>query len=74
MSFIAFILFVLCYFNLFCRYLSKYDAKKRKKFEVVDQKVWDCSCLSKPTKKKFQQAWHSPCLWRHGRATSTQKK
>ena len=30
MSFIAFILFVLCYFNLFCRYLSKHDAKKGK--------------------------------------------
>ena len=31
MSFIAFILFVLCYFNLFCRYLSKFDAKKRER-------------------------------------------
>jgi len=35
-SFIAFILFVLCYFNLLCRYLSKYDAKKQKKIEAVD--------------------------------------
>ena len=37
-SLIASILFVLCCFNLFCRYLSKYDAKKRKLFEAVDQK------------------------------------
>jgi len=33
MSLIAFILFVLCCFNLFCRYLSKYDAKKMNKIE-----------------------------------------
>jgi len=38
MNFIAFILFVLCCFNLFCRYLSNYDAKKQFFFEVIDQK------------------------------------
>ena len=32
-DFITFILFVLCYFNLFCRYLSKHDSKKKKKRE-----------------------------------------
>jgi len=44
-SFIVFILFVLCYFNLFCRYLSKYDTKKRNYFEAIDQKQWgDRAC------------------------------
>jgi len=28
-SFIAFILFVLCYFNLFCKYFVQDDAKKK---------------------------------------------
>jgi len=32
------VLLLLFCFNLFCRYLSKYDAKKRKNFDAVDQK------------------------------------
>ena len=39
-SFIAFIWFVLCYFNLFCRYTIQILCEKmEKKLEPVDQKV-----------------------------------
>jgi len=65
-SFIAFILFVLCYFKLFCRYLSNDDMKKRKKIEFVEHKGWHNPCswwhgratVQHPKTAKWQRGRH----------------
>ena len=62
-SLIAFILFVLCCFNLFCRYLSKYDSKKRKKLSLGSPEPWHDPCLQ----------WHGRATLCHNQPSIFQK-
>jgi hypothetical protein len=54
MIFTDFILFVLCYFNLFRRYLSKHDSKKeKKKLEAMTRSLARAVPTHQHTKTKF---------------------